>query len=55
MLLVHVCVYFARVCFCPFFLPLDVEFGCDLWLRHTLGLSINVFSKILPYVLKTIC
>ena len=25
MLLVHLCVCFARVCFCPFSLPLGVE------------------------------
>ena len=30
MLPVHLFVYFARVCFCPFSLPLGVEVGCGL-------------------------
>ena len=45
MLLVHLFVCFARVCFCPFSLPLGVE-G---WLRfvivaYSLDISVNFFA-----------
>ena len=46
-LLVHLFVCFARVCFCPFSLPFGVEGWLGLWLWHILDLSINLSVLIL--------
>ena len=41
--LVQLFVYFARVIFCPFCLPLGYRVGCGLWLWHSLDVPTFFF------------